>query len=151
MRSEIQREIIPPDPEPTILETEWFVCDECEFRDQEEEAVERHFAQKHAVRAKLQVGGKNLYRFNSEADAEAWLKIESGNWHQVQDLKWTEPGWYTTETWSQPCPRGCCTDQCIRLVSINVWLEEQVSQVRDIMSEIKDIRCAIKREADDGS
>ena len=143
VKTVIEREVIPPDPEPSVIETTWYVCDECDFKSNEEDETKKHFAKTHASRAELETPRGTIYWFRTEADAKAWLEPNS-EWCRVQDVQWGGEGWYTTRRWDQPCPRGCCRDQCIRLFPIETYLQEKIDKVRNIMSDVKNIRQIIR-------
>ncbi len=116
-------------------------CDECDFTFSDEQDIDTHYAKTHARKAKLNVDGRELYRFTSESDAKAWLDQTQ---YDVRHLPWQGPGWYATETWSQPCPHGCCTDSCISLVSASSWVTESIGRAREIMDEVRAVRAAIR-------
>lgn len=77
-----------------------------------------------------------------------------GNWKyldekKLQDLKdwneicyfeqYTKPGMYYVETWAQRCPRNCCDDGCVNVVSP----ANRVIQIKEKMKElVEDIKYA---------
>lgn len=121
-----------------------FGCDACDFTADDKDAVTEHHAKEHACKAEMQAAGRSLYRFDTEADADAWLDVKHSDWYQVREVDWDGPGWYATETWTQPCPRGCCRDSCVRLFSATQWVTEKVDKARDIMRDVADVRRALR-------
>ena len=51
MKTIVETQVIPPDPEPEIIETTWYVCEDpgCEFRTQDEDAMKTHHGRNHSV------------------------------------------------------------------------------------------------------
>jgi len=121
-------------------------CDECDFTADHKEQVEQHYAKTHACRKEAEVDGRTLRWFNTEEDAKAWLNQE--DWYRVHEVDWSGPGWYVTETWSKPCPRGCCTDHCIRLFPASSWVSDAVYEARSIMQRVANLRKFLKENAD---
>jgi hypothetical protein len=121
-----------------------FVCDHCDFRDHSANIVREHEANEHLVKAKLEVDYLTLYHFDSEANAQAWLEIIHGGFSRKHLVEWQSPGWYTLETWTEPCPRGCCRDHCVKLTPIESLCEDLIYQARDIMHKVTKIRQAVK-------
>jgi len=122
-------------------------CDECEFVADHKEQVERHFAETHACRKEAEVGNSTLRWFKTEEDAKVWLR-RNEDWYRVQEVTWEGPGWYASETWSEPCPKGCCTDHCIRLYPAESKVNNAVYEAREIMQQVAVLRKFLKENGD---
>lgn len=63
--------------------------------------------------------------------------------YRVVDLGYnTKPGNYYVETWSQKCPRGCCYDDCIRIIfSANriIEIKEKIKELAEDLKHAKSI------------
>jgi len=114
MRTLTETRVVPAD-EVTITR---YGCDLCDFVADDKDTIEEHHAKEHACLEKRKAGGDDLYRFGSEEDAKSWLSGRNAlvSLYRVRGVEWAGPGWYATETWEEPCPRGCCTDFCIKLI-----------------------------------
>lgn len=147
MRTIVRRNTI-PSQEVTYTS---FGCDHCDFTADEQEAVDKHYAAEHACKGRIDKPDFDAYRFETEQDAKAWLDHRGiEGWYRVRKVDWSGPGWYVTETWDQPCPRGCCTDQCIRLSSIEGYLAEEESRSERIMAHVRTVRAYLAEAGDGG-
>lgn len=117
-------------------------CEECDFTADDKDDVTQHYAKEHSCRATADVSGHTLRWFDTEADASAWLNND--DWYRIHTLDWYGPGWYATETGTQPCRRGCCNDPCIRLFPADKFVQEAIVEARTIMRRIIPLRAFLR-------
>lgn len=63
---------------------------------------------------------------------------------RVKDIDWYDSGWYVIQTWSQPCPRGCCYDNCVGFYPVSTIINEIVDNIRSLCYDLKEYRSLIK-------
>lgn len=125
------------------VEQKTFTCEACSFTSQQEGVMLRHFGANHAVSEIRNCGEHTLYRLENEDAFKAWFAHQS-YYHRRQECTWHGAGWYTLETWEQPCGRSCCTDQCIKTMTAAELFERQRLELRERASELRMIRKILK-------
>jgi len=60
--------------------------------------------------------------------------------HRVQRGDFTGPGKYLYVRWSQPCPRGCCYDDCGELIPAAEVATEASYEMRELAEILKTAR-----------
>lgn len=116
-------------------------CELCNYSSDYKGDVERHHGLRHACPAEMEVAGLSLHRFESEDDAKIWARSQG---YDFQKVEWDGPGWYMHETWTEPCPRGCCRDSYFRLFPAACWVAEAVGRATETMDEVKAVRAALR-------
>lgn len=110
-----------------------YECEKCDFTsDKEYEALE-HCAG-HAL--KESHDDEDLYKFDSEEDAKTWVEQFKTSGYDERSVEWGEPGWYTLKRYTKPCPRNCCTDQCIKLYPASELLYELQYDLRQLKDKV---------------
>lgn len=83
-----------------------------------------------------------------------WVKVETENEHSMcrkhgrvdgtpfgsarcQSGEWAGPGWYYILSYSQRCPRGCCYDDCIEVLSADEAVEAFREEIGDLAHELE--------------
>jgi hypothetical protein len=127
MRTLTETLAVPAQPAAEVLVTN-YGCDECDFVARSKSEIPTHVARTHAVRDRIAYGDAEALRFNSEADANAWLGIQSGD--RVR-MDWQGPGWYVSKEYSEPCGHGCCRKWVYELVPLGTYLAEIQEEGRD--------------------
>lgn len=95
-------------------------CEEegCEYSTTSKQEAERHHAKKHLTFQKeyidLDPDGDfrpeiDLVRINSEEEFNAYREHHQSGFKA--EASWQGPGWYESWSTTEPCPRGCCTDE----------------------------------------
>ena len=145
MRTITTTQIVPAD-EVTITT---YGCEHCDFTADEQDAVAEHYGRAHACKGKMTVEGETLFKFDIESDAKAWLDAEYGGegtypTYRERDTGWANAGWYAVETYTKPCPRGCCTESCMRLFPAERLVWDGQRRARNIMREVTAIRRALR-------
>lgn len=59
---------------------------------------------------------------------------------RVQDINYTKSGWYYIETYDQPCPRGCCRDNVIRIIPAETRVKEIQDEMKELSYSLKEAR-----------
>lgn len=78
---------------------------------------------------------------------KTWIQIKSeGDFNLAQDGVRVKKGcyqglgWYLELCYSQLCPRGCCYDQVIELITANEQVEYIKDKMRDLAWDLKTAR-----------
>lgn len=123
--------------------TTTFTCEQCEHTAGTREDMVRHFGDKHAVRAKTAISDDDedlkLSFLENEESYKAWTAHLSWG-SRVQSFKWHGPGWYAVEQWTQPCPRGCCDDDCVGTEFLERLVARRSDELREktlVLHELK--------------
>jgi hypothetical protein len=121
------------------IETEVTIygCDFCDFESYDEEDVERHHGEMHAVKGKTTVEGIELYFFEKEDDADLWLGA-SFDYYDHVTLNWDSAGWYVVVYDEEPCSRGCCTRETTMLKFASQHANDLVSNIKNKMTHLED-------------
>lgn len=120
-----------------------FTCDRCTHTAWAKEDMVRHFGETHAVRATTAIPDGDeelkLSLLENEESYKAWTAhLSRGS--RVQSFKWHGPGWYVVEQWTQPCPRGCCDDDCVGTESLERLVAKRSEEVHEktlVLHELK--------------
>jgi len=148
MKTITKTEVVPAE-EVTITT---FGCDFCEFVADDEDDVKKHHAKEHACKRTMSVEGVDLYWFDSEEDAKAWLECDEYG-ADMHSVNWSGAGWYHTSWSTEPCGRGCCS-RSRRTLSPVGWylseLEEDAKQAERRADANRRLAQAIRQEAGDG-
>jgi hypothetical protein len=130
------------------VSTTTYGCDNCDFTADDPDDVATHYGREHTRKGEMEVGGETLYKFEAEADAKAWLDAEDSDARQYRErsVRWSGAGWYAIETYTKPCPRGCCTDHCVRLYPAEHLVWEGTRRARAIMQQVTAIRRALRED-----
>lgn len=130
------------------VEVKRYACDDCDFSSSSQSVVEEHWAKKHACRKEIARGDVVFCLFDTKEAAEAWLgqRCDEES-YRVRNVDWQGPGWYTTETWKQRCPSGCCMDSCMHLIPTSEFCSKQIELAREIMWHVAEGRKLCKEDA----
>lgn len=125
------------------IEVTKFICDHegCNFETANERNADIHYGKKHIHPKRKSFRDDEFYYFNSEKDAKLWLlgKYEYGFQRNVDFEK---PGWYQFERETRPCPRGCCTDDCVNLSYLS--LDDFEYRLSSLREEAEDLETLIE-------
>lgn len=142
MKTITTTQLVPADE----VTTTSYGCEHCDFTTDDPDDVASHHGREHSCKGEVEAGGETLHKFDSEDDAKAWMKVNYGElgMYRAREVDWTRPGWYAVETYTEPCPRGCCTDHCARLFPAERLVWDVTRRARRIMQDVTAIRRALR-------
>jgi len=129
-------------------ETTVYGCDCCEFENEDENEVEKHYALTHAVKEMKEVDGFKFVRFETKEGMDAWAGAQCGGygeyegWHGSSSYSrtWCGPGWYRISGNREPCGRGCCTRHIMALTPMVEVVSDLEEDIRTKIRRLEDFR-----------
>jgi hypothetical protein len=71
---------------------------------------------------------------------EARVASEKPHHYRVRKIHWEGPGWYYITKYEQRCPRNCCYDDVIKMVSAKARSDEVADEIRELAGQLREAR-----------
>lgn len=112
-------------------ELHYYCCPVCPAEFEEEADAQRHYGEKHAVRARVALDHQTTYLLLTPEDYKLWLCSYRGEgFDEVSEGGWEGPGWYLVQSKSVPCRKGCCYRMRTEAVSLNTVVGETLYKIQ---------------------
>lgn len=141
MKEIIRIEVIPEEVIPAQeIEHREYLCEICGATFDSEDDAKEHHGNTHAAKEECEIRGYHFIRFDTQEDCQCWCDyVDSFDCDSVS-MHWEDPGWYWKKWYTEPCGRGCCHKNNLKIQPASWLVIDLNDKIANISTTVAELR-----------